>query len=130
MTFDKIKARVDARKLLATAFELALEEYLAQQNGSEAEGLEPLTFWQVAKELAESKLPKQSPAATHPPMTYQEAREFGSEEMEFGKYLGLPIDQVPIEYLVWLADEKDGFKKQLRRYLQSPRIAAEVAALE
>ena len=59
------------------------------------------------------------------PFTDGESKAFGREAMPFGKHSGAPIDEIPIEYLVWLSDNSISFWKSLHRYLNSPRIKAE-----
>jgi uncharacterized protein (DUF3820 family) len=60
------------------------------------------------------------------PMTDPEARAFGQQVLSWGKHAGRTIDEVPLDYLVWLAGQEDEFRRELRRYLASPRIDAEL----
>ena len=55
-------------------------------------------------------------------MSDLEARAFELEEMAFGKHVGLPMGQVPIDYMDWL-DEQDDFRRRLNGYLRSGRCA-------
>ena len=48
------------------------------------------------------------------------AMAFESHNMTFGQYTGVPIKEVPLEYLCWLADDK--FIDNLRRYLKSDTV--------
>ena len=54
-------------------------------------------------------------------MTDREARTFGRSIVEFGKHRGLRVDDVPLEYWEWLADENS----KVQRYLRSKRITRE-----
>jgi hypothetical protein len=64
--------------------------------------------------------------ATIEPFTDQQARQFGATAMEFGKHAGKRVDEVDLNYLVWLADASRATWRNLTRYLRSPRIAAEL----
>ena len=93
-------------------------------------------FWESLMERATAALTKFAHPAgpeldrdTNRPMSDPAARAFGSEEMQFGKYAGQRIDEVPLGYLALLVDD-NAFKRKLRRYLQSPRIKAELERTE
>ena len=55
------------------------------------------------------------------PMTDGQAREFGKQVIEFGQHRGRRYDDVPLDYLEWLADRG----VELHRYLLSRRIRGE-----
>lgn len=57
------------------------------------------------------------------PMDDAEARRFGQETMPFGKFAGTKMDEVPLDYLEWYADQP--LQRQLIRYLKSRRIREE-----
>lgn len=59
------------------------------------------------------------------PMTDQEATAFECEPMEFGKYNGVPVKDVPLDYLEWVADAGRKTWRQIHAYLNSPRLLAE-----
>jgi len=62
------------------------------------------------------------------PMTDTEASRFEDRFMPFGIYQGAYISKVSkddLKYLVWLADQQDNFKRDLRSFLLSPRILKE-----
>jgi len=50
------------------------------------------------------------------------------EKIEFGMHAGSHYDCVPLSYLVWLADQSRTLWRDLHRYLNSPRIKAELDA--
>lgn len=55
------------------------------------------------------------------PMQAAELSAFENSQMEFGKYIGQQIKDVPLNYLLWLDDEFD-FRRALKRYLASDEI--------
>ena len=59
-------------------------------------------------------------------MTDGEARRFGQEQIRFGKHKGHRIDAIPLDYLTWLADGRDEFVQDLRRYCRSRRVQTEM----
>lgn len=72
-------------------------------------------FWRaLGKHLAPTDL---DPKA----MTDEEAKEFGQQTISFGKHNGETYDNIPIDYLEWLADRN----LPLTRYLRSRRIRDE-----
>ncbi len=67
-----------------------------------------------------------TPAAPISAMTDQQARQFGRRSMPFGRHKGRRVDEVPLDYLVWLADHAALFVADLRRYCRSPRLQSEM----
>ena len=59
------------------------------------------------------------------PMDDTESKRTGRECLEFGKYAGQPIDEVPDDYLAWLADSSRATWIKLSRYLRSQRVQNE-----
>ena len=51
-------------------------------------------------------------------MNEREAKHFGGWTIQFGKYTGTSIVDIPLEYLKEL-DEKSDFRRELNRYLRS-----------
>jgi len=51
------------------------------------------------------------------PMADEEARRFKKQVMDFGIHYGKCIEDVPLDYLVWLEEQPD-FRRQLNRYLR------------
>lgn len=73
-------------------------------------------------------LPKQDGPAFEP-MNDEEAILFGKMFMPWGKHRGMPIDNVPMEYLDWILRQDDGvFITKLNRYMASRRIQSEQLA--
>jgi hypothetical protein len=64
------------------------------------------------------------------PMTDAEAQAFEQEPMEFGKYNGVKVKDVPLDYLIWVADAGRKTWQQIHAYLHSPRVAGEIRAME
>lgn len=119
----RIQMRVDARKLAAEWCGL-LTEAARDLPCDEAIGV----FWErVSLEVPEQhRIERQpEPAPIVRPMSDAEARDFGNQLIHFGKHKGSRIDEVDLDYLLWLADSKDDFKEQLRRYVRSQRVQAE-----
>lgn len=56
------------------------------------------------------------------PMTDVEARRYGDTRMSFGQYDGVPISDVPLDYLEWLSDSNHTMFRNLHRYLNSPAV--------
>jgi hypothetical protein len=54
-------------------------------------------------------------------MTDQESLLYELEKMQFGKYEGQPIGDVPLDYLEWLADASRGTWRKIQSYLMSKR---------
>lgn len=108
---DNIAGRRAAELLIAMAKE-------------EADKLAPkarLRFWECIKEVADEVLPEKKLE----PMSDKECRAFGDEQMQFGKYEGKYVDDVPLPYLEWMADSEAKHARKLSRYLQSRRIRQE-----
>jgi hypothetical protein len=71
-------------------------------------------------ELSTGKKPAKPDASQ--PMTEAEARQFAETKITFGKYNGFLINNVPLTYLEWLTEQPDEFKRNVRRYLDSPIV--------
>ena len=54
-------------------------------------------------------------------MQNQEAREFGQTTVQLGKHKGRRVDDVPLDYWEWLAEENE----KVQCYLASRRVQAE-----
>jgi uncharacterized protein (DUF3820 family) len=86
-------------------------------------------YWEKLAKLTAGELPAKSPPAeaNDAPMDNMAARRFGATVMQFGKHVGKTIDSIPLEYLQWLDQQPEtDFRKQLRRYMRSERIQAEL----
>jgi len=75
---------------------------------------------------------KQKTPQTEPivPMTEQEMTTFGHTTMKFGKHEGEKIKDVPLSYLVWLADESRQTWRKLHAYLNTPAVKARMETEE
>jgi len=51
-------------------------------------------------------------------MNRDEAEKFGKTSMGYGQYNGMFMQNIPLDYLNWLAGESTGWMKQLNRYLR------------
>lgn len=58
-------------------------------------------------------------------MTDGQSRAFGCSLMQFGKYNGQRIDEIPRDYLEWLVEEQETFLRKLQGYLMSDRVKRE-----
>lgn len=76
-------------------------------------------FWECLEELARAER-KELPVDSAPQvMTDSEAISFEKSELPYGKYSGLEVGEVPLDYLLFLA-EGDQFTKRLKKYVASP----------
>jgi len=121
-TPKQIAARKQARQIAEELADLVLGETKAMNDETKA----------VVYETLAQRLPLPVPKAVNPgvePFTDVQARAWGRNKMQFGKYQGMPIDQICLSYLEKLAEPSD-FTRHLRRYLASTRIAMEQEAAE
>ena len=58
-------------------------------------------------------------------MTEDQAKAFERVRIPWGKESGISVKNIELEYLFWMADERDKFKEALRRYLRSDRVQRE-----
>ena len=117
---DKILKRKEARDSARTAAELVLGEAGRHDTDSQ------VAFWEEIGRL----LPLPPSPVRHPgtvgvePFNDAQARAWGKTRIPFGIHQSKRIDEVPLEYLEYLATPNE-FVKHLRRYLASPRIQEE-----
>ncbi len=102
----KVQAKVDARQAAEAGLALLQEALEGDSNH----------FWKIVRDFAETKVAL-STKISDLALTDIEASRFGAEEMPFGKYQGIPINSVPLQYLDWLVGEADDFRAKMRRYL-------------
>ena len=110
-----IEANIKARKAAEELWELVVEECFG------IEDVAIQVYWKRFLELLRVELWSQETVARDPPMTDDEAKRFGSTQMPFGKWELCPIDDVPMEYFVWMEEQPD-FRRQLNAWLRNPRI--------
>ena len=83
--------------------------------------------------LANAPLPPAEPTSPKiEPMTYVQAGFFETRLIPYGKHGELhrtvaETMEEDLSYLPWLADQKDDFKEDLKRYLASERSKARMA---
>lgn len=127
MTSDqtqRIAARIEGRKLCETIFDMVAEEARALQAAHGRAASE--SFWENFRTAFEGHFPASAtPADEHNPMSDVQARAFGERAIPFGQHKGRRVDEVPMDYLCWLADSPEDFKGELRRYLRSNRLQRE-----
>ena len=80
----------------------------------------------IKAEISEWTTTEKVPRAPVAPMTRQEAIAFEQTTMEFGKYAGVKIADVPLDYLIWLADAGRKTWRQVFAYLNSERVKGEL----
>lgn len=118
----KIHARCKARESAEALAELVVAEYSAL----DSDPAEAFSAW-IAGRLIQAGViaapPPAEPAVE--PFTDEQSRWFGNRPMPYGKHAGSCIDQVPLDYLIWMAEQPDDFKDNLRRYIKSQRIQQE-----
>ena len=118
MDETKIKQRIAGRAHASEVVALFDVDSLGV-HGSEA-------FFDYLRLAFPAELAKPIPPETElQPMSDWQASDFGARLMMFGKHAGTRIDQVPLEYLIWLAESPDEFRAELRRYLKSKRVQIE-----
>ncbi len=74
-------------------------------------------FWREVRRLSKVKARQSDKTA----MSDERSWEFGCRIVEFGKFRGKRYDDVPLDYLEWLADQG----AELQSYLKSRRVKAE-----
>lgn len=117
---ELLQAKIEARQAADEMHRWCCEE--AGRHLNEA----ALRFWQRVLENVLAVLPPEyhpkRVADRHSPMTDDESRIWERREtVPFGIHKGEFVREVPLESLVWLEEQPD-FRRELRRYLRSPRI--------
>lgn len=108
MTLDH---NIAMRKAAEDLIELATTEYGRDER-----------FWEVVRNHAVAFAPMPpSPPETIAPLSDEAARKFGRIVLSFGLHRGKRYDEVPLDYLEWLADSRT----DLVRYIRSRRIQSE-----
>lgn len=103
---------------------------LNESQGLTTEGTK--RFWTRLGQLVNEQLRNATEAPAPNTITDDESRKIGKLTMPRGKHgptdsePGKTIDQTPMDYLEWVADNWTcEFGEQIRRYLDSPRIKSE-----
>ncbi len=106
-----------ARKVAIEVFSLVAEE--GEKHGNH--------FWRKMKRLVDvfavPLLKKKDERNREGKMTEKEARLFGGEPMPYGEFVGMKIDHVPLDRLLWYSEQT--FVDELRRYVKSDRTQKE-----
>lgn len=115
-----IEANVEAREAAGAVTNLIAGEALEQKSCNQ--------FYRCLlkdlRQLVPTSLWPETTIERDLPMADDEARAFGCQPMEFGKWALRPIKDVPMDYLVWLETQPD-FRRQLNRYLRNPQVQRE-----
>lgn len=82
-------------------------------------------FWRTLRLIVPIEAQQTTAEKQADEMSDAHARMFGQTHLKFGKYVGERIDDVPLSYLLWLTEETDPFKRDLRRYIKSRRVQSE-----
>jgi len=115
---ETLKQRIIGRKEAEAAIEL-LRETSAKLSVAAM-----LAFWNSIREFLDAKGPNQELQANgYGPMTDTEARDFGQTEMNFGKYAGHLMCDIPLGYLDWLLGKSETDSIRLKRYLANEKVA-------
>lgn len=104
----KVEARIQGRK--------AAKSILAQKMLSWPRGM-GADFADALCEELRSQLPQHPDAE---PTPREPLARLAAIEIPFGKYAGRRLDDIPPDYLGWLADEKRHELKQITDYLNHP----------
>lgn len=120
-----LETRIQARKAADEIMELVIEE--SRRHSPEARHFLMCLLDQLGQLLNE-----ESPVVEQPQnngaMSDDDARHWERHyRIDFGKYSGQLIKDVPLDYLLWIDD--DAFRRQLRRYLASDHAQQEQADL-
>lgn len=118
-----IEDNVFARRLADEVWEFSVSEGLGLSAERHAAYMQRL-YERMRDALPEHLQPKKVVKADLVPMTRDELCKFGMHRMEFGKWQGKMVDEVPLDYLLWLDGQPD-FRHELRRYLANPTIQRE-----
>jgi hypothetical protein len=107
---DRVKGRIAAKAVI----ELLRGECVGlSMDAQEA-------YWGQIRAVASPPAPEPKPAFI--PMTEEEAIAFGRQVMDYGKYKGEKLDDIPISYLLWLTEDGQKRVRETRRYLASERM--------
>lgn len=114
-----IPERIEGSKYFQEIWELADEAIAALTPA----GVD--RFYELLREKVNAHFPpKVDPVES--PMTDKQVEAFANSRMTFGRNVGEKIADISFGYLIWLAEEKDEFKRDLRRYLKHPKVQQEV----
>lgn len=111
-----VEHNIAMRRAAEALVELATEEYGRDER-----------FWEVVRNHAVTFAPMPpTPPSPVEPLSDEDARKFGVKVLGFGCYRDQRYDEVPLEYLMWIADKNT----QLVRYIRSRRVQSEMTTRE
>jgi hypothetical protein len=105
-----VEENIGMRKAAHAILELACDE-----------GGISVRFWEIIRDHALKFAPLKEKQQQFRPMTDDEAKRFGRSVVNFGVHRDKCYDDVPLDYLEWLADRN----VEVLRYIKSRRIRAE-----
>ncbi len=115
-----VEEKVDAGKSAKDVFSFALHE---------AEGLSKEIskhFWTRLGTMINSKLKDATEAPEPKAITDDQARNLGKLVIPKGKHKGKTLNDIPIDYLEWVADNWTcQIGEAVRKYIESPGVRAE-----
>jgi len=114
-----IEANKQAREEAEAAFQFNVET---------AESLPVLLherYWVVLGALIAEKMGAVAPEEPSYRMSEEEAKRFENTPMPWGKHSGERVGNVDLAYLLWVAEKRDDFVDEVRRYVRSERAQSE-----
>jgi hypothetical protein len=114
---EKIKARVYGRQQAAAAYDLIL---LSDGTPPWFDG-HGADFAEAFIEKMAELLPKRRTDAPAKEPLPPIAR-LGAVTLNFGQHKGLPLDEIPLDYLDWLCRTYEDLVKDLKAYLTHPEL--------
>lgn len=114
---ESVEKNIAARKVAIEVFCLVVEEG----------GKHGVRFWEKMKSLVDimtAPVTEKKDETKKEKMTEDESKLFGKNmRMQFGEFVGKRIDEVPLDRLLWYAEQT--FTDELRRYVKSDRVQRE-----
>ena len=105
-----VEENIGARQAAEAIIALAIDEYGHNDR-----------FWSIIRDKALTFAPLPERIEPVRPMADDEARKFGRSVVNFGIHRDKCYDDVPLEYLEWIADKN----LEVLQYIRSRRIKAE-----
>lgn len=126
---EKAEANIKARETAELMMELAADA------AADVPGQSVERFWETLSRMAADRLPRRtanSHAAGPTKLCDHAAAVFGRSLVpaRFRKYAGRRVDEVPLDYWVYLTEHADEFLTTVRRYLASDRVQREMERTE
>jgi len=113
-TDEEVGRRIAARRAAEEVASLADEEAVIHGK----------LFWIHLHRICSAHVPcERDDKKPRRAMSEAESKLFGNQFMPFGEFEGVRIDEVPLDRLVWYAEQT--FTEKLRRYIASRRVQDE-----